>query len=194
MAVFDLNVPLNDQYVPYVVFDQFFMPHELQWIDPLWQSENSVEATLSGEKVYDEELRRSSLIFLDAADQHRWIFDKLANVAEIANGQRYGFDLTGFYQELQLAEYAQGQFFDWHMDFGAGEISHRKLSLTVQLSDPDDYDGGVLQFMINQRIVDAPKERGTVIAFPSFLMHRVTPVERGVRRSLVGWVSGHPYR
>jgi PKHD-type hydroxylase len=80
------------------------------------------------------------------------------------------------------------------MDFGAGEISHRKLSLTVQLSDPAHYEGGVLQFMLNQKIVDAPKERGTVIVFPSFMMHRVTPVERGVRRSLVGWVSGHPYR
>jgi PKHD-type hydroxylase len=80
------------------------------------------------------------------------------------------------------------------MDFGAGEISHRKLSLTVQLSDPNDYEGGKLQFMIDRHVDDAPAQRGTVIVFPLFVMHRVTPVERGVRRSIVGWVSGLPYR
>ncbi|MGB0178111.1 MAG: 2OG-Fe(II) oxygenase, partial [Owenweeksia sp.] len=83
---------------------------------------------------------------------------------------------------------------DWHMDFGAGEISHRKLSMTVQLSDPADYEGGDLEFMINQKVVTAPRTRGTVIVFPSFILHRVTPVTKGVRHSVVGWVSGTPFR
>ena len=194
MAEYNFAVPLNDYFVPYVSYHGLFLPHELDRIDRLWRREESVEATLSGENRYDDELRQSSVMFLSADDAHRWIFDKLAMVAQSANMERYRFDLSGFFQELQLAEYAQGQFFDWHMDFGTGEISHRKLSLTLQLSDPNDYDGGTLQFMINQRIENAPKERGTIIVFPSFVMHRVTPVDNGVRRSVVGWVSGHPYR
>lgn len=99
-----------------------------------------------------------------------------------------------FHEELQLAKYSDRGFFDWHLDFGAGEISARKLSMTIQLSDPNDYEGGDLRFMINKEIVNAPKEKGTIIIFPSFIMHRVTPITKGTRQSIVGWVSGPPYR
>jgi len=74
------------------------------------------------------------------------------------------------------------------------EISHRKLSVTVQLSDEDSYEGGDLQFMINNRIENAPRKKGTVIVFPSFILHRVTEVTKGKRNSIVGWLSGPPFR
>ena len=64
----------------------------------------------------------------------------------------------------------------------------------MQLSDADSYEGGDLQFMINNKTVTAPREKGTIIIFPSFVMHRVTPVIKGTRESIVGWVSGPPYR
>jgi PKHD-type hydroxylase len=80
------------------------------------------------------------------------------------------------------------------MDFGSGDISNRKLSITVQLSDPSEYEGGELQFMINQHIITAPKEKGTAIIFPSFALHRVTPVTKGARKSIVGWIGGPPYK
>ena len=70
----------------------------------------------------------------------------------------------------------------------------RKLSITVQLSDATEYEGGELQFMVNQNIITAPKEKGTAIIFPSFCLHRVTPVIKGSRKSIVGWIAGPPYR
>ena len=62
----------------------------------------------------------------------------------------------------------------------------------MQLSDPDEYED--LQFMINQNIVNASKEKGTIVVFPSFIMHRVTPITKGTRQSIVGWVSGPPFK
>ncbi len=97
-------------------------------------------------------------------------------------------------EPLQLAEYESDEFFDWHLDFGAAEVSHRKLSVTVQLSDEDSYEGGDLQFRINNRIETAPRRKGTVIVFPSFILHRVTKVSSGKRNSIVAWLSGSPYR
>ena len=98
-------------------------------------------------------------------------------------------------QQKQIVSLTEGNgFFEWHMDFGAGNISNRKLSITVQLSDPEEYEGGELQFMINQNIITAPKEKGTAIIFPSFALHRVTPVTSGVRKSIVGWIGGPPYK
>lgn len=78
------------------------------------------------------------------------------------------------------------------MDLGAGENSGRKLSLSIQLSPPYDYSGGQLEF----QNIDSPADRGigSLIAFPSFIQHRVTPVDSGVRSSLVVWVHGKPFR
>lgn len=80
------------------------------------------------------------------------------------------------------------------MDFGAGEISHRKLSISVQLSGSEEYEGGDLQFMINQNTVSVPRTKGTVVIFPSFILHRVTPITQGLRQSVVAWLAGPPYR
>ena len=90
--------------------------------------------------------------------------------------------------------YGSEDHFDWHLDFGPGAISERKLSITVQLSDEDAYEGGDLEFMVNKEYVKAPREQGTVIVFPSFIMHRVTPVTKGTRESIVGWIAGPPFR
>jgi PKHD-type hydroxylase len=91
---------------------------------------------------------------------------KMASLAIQTNIERYWFDLRGFHEELQLAKYVEGDFFDWHLDFGVGGFSSRKLSMTIQLSDPDEYEGGDLQFMVNQNIVTAPREKGTIVIFP----------------------------
>lgn len=83
----------------------------------------------------------------------------------------------------------------WHLDLGGDNLSTRKLSFSVQLSHPDEYDGGELELNLAHSTVVAPRTQGTLVVFPSFLVHRVAPVTRGVRRSLVSWASGtHPYR
>lgn len=189
------GLPLKMNFAEFVYYNGPLLPHEIDKIRSLWDEEKTIKATLGGdEKEYDDEIRRSSVMFLDDNEEMQWIYEKLKMVAISANNERYWFDLLGFHQELQLTRYSDGDFFEWHLDFGAAEISARKLSVTVQLSDPDEYEGGDLEFMINQKIVKAPREKGTIVVFPSFIMHRVTPITKGTRQSIVGWVSGPPYR
>jgi PKHD-type hydroxylase len=76
------------------------------------------------------------------------------------------------------------------MDFGGYSTSTRKLSMVVQLTDPSEYEGGKLQFMINRSVLDAPNDKGTVIFFPAYLNHRVTQLTKGKRNSLVFWFHG----
>jgi PKHD-type hydroxylase len=73
-------------------------------------------------------------------------------------------------------------------------MANRKISVVVQLSDPSDYTGGELNLNGGNGIITAPKEKNTVIIFPSFVLHRVTPVLTGIRKSLVTWVAGPPLR
>ncbi|MFK8104664.1 MAG: 2OG-Fe(II) oxygenase [Saprospiraceae bacterium] len=195
MAInYSFGLPLKTNFVEFVYYNGLFLPHETNRILNCWNEDKTIKATLSGETKYQDDLRKSSVMFLDDTLEYKWIYDKLASLAIKTNNERYWFDLLGFHQALQLTRYSEGDFFDWHLDFGAGEISARKLSMTVQLSDPEEYEGGDLQFMINQKIVTAPREKGTIVIFPSFMMHRVTPITKGVRQSIVGWVSGPPFR
>jgi PKHD-type hydroxylase len=79
------------------------------------------------------------------------------------------------------------------MDCGEGVQNQRKISVTVQLSHPDEYVGGDLQFNLGQQMT-APRIQGAAVIFPSFYLHRVTPVVKGTRKSFVLWVGGEPYR
>lgn len=191
---YSFGLPLKHHFAEFIYYQGLFLPHEIDRILKFWDDNKTIKATVSGDHKYKDDLRKSSVMFIDNVPEHKWIYDKLASLAMKSNNERYWFDLLGFHQELQLTRYSEGDFFDWHLDFGAGEISARKLSITVQLSDPDEYEGGDLQFMINQKIVNAPREKGTIVIFPSFIIHRVTPITKGIRQSIVGWVSGPPFR
>ena len=107
--------------------------------------------------------------------------------------KNYGFDIRGFGDALQVARYTEGDYYDWHMDIGKGNSSTRKISISIQLSDPADYEGGDLEFF-GMADFQPPRGLGTAIAFPTFLAHRVKPVTRGVRLSLVTWIAGPPFR
>lgn len=191
---YSFGLPLKHNFAEYVYYQGLFLPHEIDRILDFWDEDKTIKATLSGDDTYNDELRRSSVMFIDNTKANEWIYNKLAGLAINCNNERYWFDLLGFHQNLQLTRYSEGDFFDWHLDFGAGEISDRKLSMTIQLSDPDDYEGGDLQFMINQNVVTAPRKKGTIVIFPSFINHRVTPITKGTRQSIVGWIAGPPFR
>lgn len=185
----------NTDFVDYVWYKSLFAENEIEKIHALWDETKSNNAEVDSEnnRITRDDLRKSKVMFIPPPG-NEWIYDKLSAACIQANTNRYKFDITGFQTELQLASYGIQNFFEWHMDFGPGAISNRKLSITVQLSDPDEYEGGELQFMINQNIFTATKEKGTAIIFPSFGLHRVTPVTKGERKSIVGWISGPPYR
>ncbi len=195
MPVHPFQLPQLPQFVEFIYFEKVFLPHELELLNTYWDDSESAEAELEGGESYTEDsLRKSSIIGLEPEEKYNWLFERLTNLAHQCNNQMYYFNLSGFYEPLQLAEYGEGDFFDWHLDFGTGSSSNRKISITVQLSEPDAYEGGNLQFQINSKTVDAPRTQGSIVMFPSFIRHRVTPITKGRRRSLVGWVSGIPFK
>ena len=185
----------NYEFADYAWLKNFFSEKEVEQIRNLWNAELAKEAevNLAGKAYTRDEMRKSQVMWIKTG-ANDWIYNKLGEACQQINLNRYKFDIAGFQTELQLANYEGEGFFEWHMDFGAGDISNRKLSITVQLSSPDEYEGGELQFMINQNIITAPKEKGTAIIFPSFALHRVTKVTSGSRKSIVGWIAGPPYR
>jgi PKHD-type hydroxylase len=119
--------------------------------------------------------------------------------AQTANRNAFGFDIA-YLNDIQYTTYHANKNgkYDWHHDtfWGNPTAFDRKISIVMQLSDPKDYEGG--DFEIDPQYQALPAEdirtKGAVIAFPSFIRHRVTPVTKGVRRSLVCWVEGPKFR
>ena len=158
---------------------------------------------VDGDEISDHSIRRSRTAWIPPDDDSWWIYDKLAKLAERAN-RRYGFDLTGFGEDLQFTLYDEpGAFYSWHQDGLDGGVANRKLSIVIQLTDPEDYTGGEIQFFEVADDYDdeqlevftrLTRQRGTAIVFPSFEYHRVLAMRSGVRHSLVSWVSGPPFR
>jgi PKHD-type hydroxylase len=137
-----------------------------------------------------QSFRNSRVRTIPPHGETSWVFDKLESV--IAGLlPHFKFDVAGFFEGAQVYYYPTDGFLDWHMDIGKGFMSTRKLSITLQLSEESEYDGGDLEFMSSEK---APRGRGTMIIFPTYMMHRVSKVTRGERYSLVSWVHGPPYR
>jgi PKHD-type hydroxylase len=142
-----------------------------------------------------DRLRITHTAWIEPNADTKWLFDRMQGVAQSLNDQTYQYDLRGFSENFQYTVYhgSEGGHYDWHVDHGPLAVP-RKLSMTVQLTDPSEYQGCELQFCAGGDIEIAPRERGTVVAFPSYVLHRVTPVISGTRRSLVVWTTGPKFR
>lgn len=169
-----------------------FTPEELSAIINIGESVELFKAATHGEQ--SDKKRNSYVTFLFPNDITHFIFAKLAAAINEMNSQFFQFDLTGLEQGLQFTRYvAPGQHYDWHIDKGFMTPS-RKLSVSIQLSDPSEYVGGDLELSFGRTPQKAPKERGFCTFFPSYVLHRVRPVTQGTRYSLVAWVSGPPFK
>ena len=138
-----------------------------------------------------QHIRRSSAVFVPPGDATKWVFDRLGEAVREINEMLYGFEASEFREGFQFTRYEQGEYYGPHFDIGPGRLTERKLSLTVQLSAPEDYTGGEL--IIYPEFV-AAKDRGSMTVFPSFMCHDVRAVQTGVRYSLVSWYAGPPFR
>lgn len=145
---------------------------------------------------FDLSSRSCKLKWVPFTEDFVWIYDKIASIIHENNSNYYRFNLQESFERIQYTEYnsVTKDHYDWHLDLGANDAtSHRKISITIQLSPSNSYEGGILE--INKGgITKVPKEKGLITIFPSYLLHRVTPVTKGIRRSLVLWVGGCPLK
>ena len=183
----------------FAVWANAFTPQELDRIEVIGDGLTAEEATIAATTSYGEvrdHIRVTRTAWLMPAPETRWIYDRVQRVARSLNDRVYQFDLSGFSENLQYTVYhaAEGGHYDWHVDQGPVLQSRRKLSLSVQLSEPSHYEGCDLEFYGGNKTETAPRDRGSVIAFPSYVLHRVTPCAKGTRKAIVAWTTGPQFR
>lgn len=173
--------------------ENIFSDQEIKTIIRIGTNAELSKASTYG-SVQSDEIRNSSVQFLFPNEYTSWIFAKLAPAITQINSKYFQFDLSGMEQGLQFTRYeAPGQHYDWHVDRGFMTPT-RKLSVSVQLSKPEEYEGGELELRFGQEPDVMNRAFGLATFFPSYTLHRVKPVTKGVRYSLVAWVSGPPFK
>ena len=143
----------------------------------------------------NKSIRDSNIAFLRSDDAaNAWIFQRITRSIIDINQQFWNFDLQRI-ETLQYSEYGVGQFYKQHIDmmYQSPTRAVRKLSFTIQLTDPEEYEGGDVLIKTG---TDSPihKDLGTINFFPSYVLHEVTPVTKGTRHALVGWITGPAFK
>ena len=193
--------------MPWMILDPAFSSAELSTIEnhckssPLTPGGGGSPESPDHIEKDEEKFRVSNVGFHSANDPKlKFVFEKFNNVFEYVNSNFYNFDING-YDYFQYAEYdaKESGRYNWHPDLTFGESSRdvystRKLSMSMLLNTPEvDFEGGDFQTFFTTE-VDVPLKRGQILIFPSFIIHRVKPVTKGIRKSIVIWITGPKFR
>jgi PKHD-type hydroxylase len=153
-------------------------------------------ATANNANFAAKNVRQSSLGWISLSAETEFLYGRLGMITRALNGQHFGFDIWGFVELLRYAVYrGNGDHYGWHMDKGNTNGSPRKLSIVLQLSDPSEFEGGDLELWVGgDKPFVATEQQGLLYMFPSWILHRVTPVTSGCRRTLVVWAAGEKFK
>ena len=175
----------------YAFCDEVFTKEQCKAIIDIGK-EHTTKALTKNERK--DGYRDSEIAWLYPGKEYDWIFNRISEVIVNLNERFFGFDISGLHEGIQFTKYtAPGGKYGRHIDCEVGgEV--RKLSFTLQLSDPNEYEGGELSLIAGDIPNIMSKEQGHVVIFPSYVLHEVMPITKGTRYSLVSWVTGKPFR
>jgi len=196
---------LEPRWKSYIVAtaEPVLTPKQCDELISIGQSEPKINATIgTTDKItkLDERYRKSIISWIPFAKAVP-IYQVIKNWMEVTNTNYFGFDTVHLSEQGQYAEYSKDGFYNWHMDSNtemAAMPTVRKISMTLLLNDSKDYEGGDLEIFCGETL-DSEKNKfklkqGYAVFFASFLLHRVMPIIKGNRKSLVMWFGGSPLR
>jgi PKHD-type hydroxylase len=178
--------------------DNVFSDEECEAIDSIGKRLtllNADIASTSGKEVVNNKIRKNKVGWIHVSKETEFIYSKVSQSVAKLNSKYFNVNVSGIYEPLQYTLYDQtGDHYGWHLDFNPQSFVPRKLSVIVMLSDTKEFTGGELQMMTDQNPNVLENKRGRVYVFPSYFLHRVSPITHGVRKTLVAWAGGERYK
>jgi PKHD-type hydroxylase len=173
-----------------------FTPEQCQLIINAGRSEPVQDGQVGGgdKGVVDTKTRTSHISWIPFNKMPE-MYSTLEQIVNKTNNNHFGFEGVKITEQAQYTEYPAGGFYDWHMDsdvVGMNEPPVRKISMTCLLSHESEFEGGGLELMSDGKI--ARPKQGQAIFFASYIRHRVIPITKGVRKSLVMWFGGPSFK
>ena len=192
----------------YVVANKYpiLTPEQCNELIRIGKKEPSSSATIIGnisQEERDKKYRKTKISWIPF-NKAQNTYKTIENWLERINVNYFDFDSPQLFEPGQYTEYLEGGFYDWHIDtfLKTSDMPPvRKISMTILLNDPKEFEGGELEIFNGFNLFnDTNKEggfklkQGQAIFFASFLLHRVKPIIKGNRKSLVMWFSGKPFK
>ena len=179
-----------DQVNTYAYWEKVFTPEECEKIIKIAKNKGLIKGTTKN----NSDVRESQISWLYSSDNLDWVFKRITDVVLNLNDRFFQFELHGLNEGLQFTNYkAPSDKYEKHIDRALNTVI-RKLSLSIQLTDPKEYEGGELFLYEDEKGTEMKKEQGTLVLFPSYILHEVKPVTKGERNSLVTWVTGKQFK
>lgn len=183
-----------DEINSFAYVENVFSKEECEKIISISNKSPLIKGGLSEENKLDISIRDSNIKWLGVGKDTEWIFRKTTDIVFELNEKFFKFNLFGFIEGFQFTNYkAPSGKYGKHVDRGFNSRV-RKLSISIQLSDPKNYKGGELYLYESDKGTLMSKKQGTLVIFPSFILHEVTPVTKGERNSLVTWITGDNFK
>ena len=176
---------------PYYYFESALPVNVCDAIISLGKEKIQENATINSDRTVDKKMRKGQVAWM----KDEWLQQMTATYVGKANSEAGWNFIINEREDIQFATYEDGAFYDYHRDCDVKQKKYRKLSVSVQLSNPDEYTGGDLLLKniwgdFNLPMDEGVYKQGSVIVFPSMLLHTITPITEGIRYSLVQWFSG----
>lgn len=185
---------LGNEWAAY--WENFLTPEDLEFLKEQYNKLHKKQAEI-GDGAVELAVRNTQVTFMPFNMETHRVYSKIADAFAVVNSHFFRCDLDCLGEEMQLGYYdaKDKSHYEWHtdMDPGTGKIN-RKLSMCLMLSDPTEFEGGDLQIMTGKDPQTLEQTKGRAWFFPSYLLHRVTPVTKGVRQTAVVWATGEPWR
>ena len=179
-----------DKVNSYAYWEKAFTKEECEKIIKIAKDKGLIKGTTNNKS----DARSSQISWLYSSDDLSWVFRKITDIVLNLNDRFFQFDLHGLNEGLQFTNYkAPSDKYDKHIDRSL-DFTIRKLSLSIQLTNPKEYKGGELFLYEDEKGTEMKKEQGTLILFPSYILHEVKPIIKGERNSLVSWVTGKQFK
>ena len=185
-----------DNVSSYAYWNQLFSKEECEKIIEIAKNKGLQFGVIRNENkdVEKSDVRSSQICWFYPDNETDWIFRRVSEIVVNLNNRFFNFDISGLNEGFQFTNYkSPGDKYGKHIDKGYG-YPVRKLSLSIQLTDPNEYEGGELILYEHESGQKMSKQQGDLVLFPSYMLHKVKPVTKGERNSLVGWVTGKQLR
>ncbi len=186
-----LELRTNDFLNKFIICENVFNSHECDKIINLRGNKDASLIFGYKDMIVSPSYRNSHTNWISFHERMEWCINRISDAFQIVNNKYFNFNLE-YIGDFNVLRYPVNGHYKNHIDLGTNDVSRRKLSMVCFLSSPKDYEGGKLVFELLGS--DFPQKKGSIIFFPSYLVHKVDYVTRGERYTLVAWAYGPTYR
>jgi PKHD-type hydroxylase len=184
-----------DTVESWAYWDNLFSKVECEKIIEIGNSKLAIPAIVGSTTAeVNKDIRDSKVAWLYPVDDLVWAYQRITGAVDSLNKRFFNFDLYGMTEGFQFTKYeAPSGYYGLHVDRGLN-LTPRKLSVTIQLNESADFEGGTLSLYEGNEPTEPEMHQGKMVLFPSYTLHEVKPVTKGTRYSLVCWITGKPFK